>query len=129
MSFLVKVTHPWHQHSVSTEYAPKEFSAETPEDAAVLFRQEAAGGVELNQTVERLADGRLLKHEDEETGRTVTAHNAIAEVGELCTLCQGPYRGTPGWRRTTAGLLCPDCTVMTCPDHSEPVEQGAVVGS
>lgn len=72
--YLVTVTHPWHNASVSTEYAPKEYGADTPELAAQVFRAEAGPiRLDLSRAVERLADGHELRHQDRETGRTVTA--------------------------------------------------------
>lgn len=74
VTYLVRVTHPWHKASVSTEYAPKEYEVDTPELAVQLFRAEAGPmRLDLSRAVERLDDGKELRWQDKETGRTVTA--------------------------------------------------------
>jgi hypothetical protein len=120
-SFLIEVTNPWHNASVSEEYAPKSYEKASPEEAGQLFLQEAQHprGYDLNVLVERLAGGGEAEHRDKETGRTVVVKPAA--VGERCTRCASPYQGTPGWQKTTAGSLCPDCTVLICPEDAEPV--------
>jgi hypothetical protein len=120
MAYEVTITHAAANHSVSAEYRARTLKANEPEQAADLFLIEAdhPKGFNPNDLVIGLADGKSFKHEDE-SGKKVEVKPA--EVGQRCVRCTSPYQGTPGWQKTTAGFLCPDCTVAVCPEDAEPV--------
>lgn len=119
MSYRIEISFPLHRNvTLDPQYDPRSYTKDSPEDAAVAVQEEIAPvSLDLSRAVERLHGGKLLVHEDKETGRKVIAYDAGAEIGERCVRCEGPFQGTAGWGRTTAGLLCPDCTVAVCPDE------------
>lgn len=74
MKYLVKVTYPWHQFPNTSGVVPKVFKAETPEEAALTFQEEAGPiRLDLSRAVERLSNGHKLSHQDQETGRKCEA--------------------------------------------------------
>ena len=107
MTFLIEVTYPDHQNvSVSDEYKPKRFIKSEPEDAMQVFERESQP--------EPIDRNRV-------TGRTVTAK----QIPDGCSVCEREHHSTdPGWSLVKAGFLCPDCTVVVCPDDRSAV--GAV---
>lgn len=74
MTFVVKVTHPWHTCTLSPEYAPREHEADSSEEAIQIFQIEAGPmRFDLCAANTRLFDGGRLEWKDRYTGKTVVA--------------------------------------------------------
>ena len=72
MTFVIEITDPV-EKQFSVAYQPERFECQEPEQAAVLLQHEISPRhLDLSVVVERLSEGREIRHEDPD-GRTVTA--------------------------------------------------------